>query len=990
MRQNKSRQLFRQVSLEQCEDRQMMAADLNVSDLGTPDFYLDPAYLQSLADIAISQQGTLDNPLYQNAATAHDLTGFTNALNNYGLTGSGQTVVVIDSGIAYDHLALGGGYGSNYRVVGGWDFAENDANPYDDGPAGSHGTHVAGIIGGTTSNAQGVASGVDLVSLRVFNDQGSGYFSWVENALKWVHNNRNAFENPITTVNLSIGAGWNASTLPNWAMLEDELAVLKADGIFVSVAAGNAFGSVNTPGLDYPAVSPYVVPVMSVNNDGTLSNFSQRLQTAIAAPGGSIRSAVPDYMGNMNGRADDYANFSGTSMASPYIAGASVLIREAMQLAGRTNITQDTIYNHMMQTADTVYDSATGLNYKRLNLQRALDTLMPADEYGNNTTTAATWTNAASGAAFNGMLNSRQDADFFRFVASATGTITINSTTRGEAALNWQINSASGTTTATGNSVTMNVVAGQTYTIGLTTTAGIGTYSLTMSGAVGGGNSNGGSSNSGGSNSGSTGGGSNSGGGSSSGGSNSGNTGSNSGSSNSGNVFAPSGSTTNVGVVRSTTQAGITLAGDAWYRATASQAGTFTAEALLGTSSSVTLSIYNTSGTLLATQTLSSSSRLDLQVTSGQELVIKLTGNTTGVSLRLTNLVSLSGTLLNVYGTTGDDTVSVARDANWSIVVNGVSYSYTHGQASIVTVFGSSGNDAVTITGTAAKETAYMRVGLTSLIGSGYCINAVDFENTTVNGNGGADVLEVYDSAGNDTLNVNLTSTSLTGTGFQNIANGFKIVTAFATAGGYDTANVTDTAGNDLFYTGLQVFTVLGSGYTVNGVGFEATTITSIGGNDVANMRDSAGNDIFTATPTSASMQIGNTITTINGCETVLAVGTTGFDQAYIGDSTGNDGFYYSSSLAYGYGTNFNNAVQNFDKVTLDATRGGNDWIDFFDAYGNDTFEADGNTGRLTSAGLEAIAIGFESVRLNGSYGTNTVVRRSATNYLFSIAGSWR
>ncbi len=489
MRKNNSRsQQFRQARLETCEDRQMMAADL-----GTPDFFIDPAYLQSLSDIAITHQGSLDNPLYRNAATAHSLTGFTNALNNYGLTGQGQTVVVIDSGIAYDHLALGSGFGANYRVVGGWDFAENDANPYDDGPAGSHGTHVAGIIGGSTSNAQGVASGVDLVSLRVFNDQGAGYFSWVENALKWVHDNRNAFENPITTVNLSIGAGWNASTLPNWAMLENELAQLKADGIFVSVAAGNSFGSYNTPGLDYPAVSPYVVPVMSVNNDGTLSSFSQRHQNAIAAPGASIRSAVPDYMGNMNGKADDYANFSGTSMASPYIAGSSVLIRQAMQLAGRANITQDTIYSHMMQTADTVFDAATGANYKRLNLQRALDALMPADEYGNNTATATTWVGAASGAAFKRHAQQpqrcrllplyrhshRHDHDQFHDPRRSGVAVADQHRRR--------------SSTASGNTISLQVVAGQTYTVGLTTTAGIGTYSLKLSGVVGGGSSSGGS-----------------------------------------------------------------------------------------------------------------------------------------------------------------------------------------------------------------------------------------------------------------------------------------------------------------------------------------------------------------------------------------------------------------------------------------------------------------------------------------------------------------
>ena len=114
-----------------------------------------------------------------------------------------------------------------------------------------------------------MAPGVDLVGLRVFNDAGQGYFSWVENALRWVHKNRNSFANPITAINLSLGVStWNAATIPDWANLEDEFAQLKADGIFIAVSAGNSFASYNTPGLSYPAASPYVVPVMSTDDNG--------------------------------------------------------------------------------------------------------------------------------------------------------------------------------------------------------------------------------------------------------------------------------------------------------------------------------------------------------------------------------------------------------------------------------------------------------------------------------------------------------------------------------------------------------------------------------------------------------------------------------------------------------------------------------------------------------------------------------------------------
>src|SRR5690606_33514857 len=141
-------------------------------------------------------------------------------------------------------------------------------------------------------------------------------------ALRWVHENRNAFENPITTVNLSLGAKWNAETLPNWATLEDELKLLYDDGIFISVAAGNDFASQQTPGLAYPAVSQYVVAVGSVTSSGVFSSFSQRADRILAAPGQSITSTVPDWLYGGNGKPNDYGTASGTSMAAPYVAGA--------------------------------------------------------------------------------------------------------------------------------------------------------------------------------------------------------------------------------------------------------------------------------------------------------------------------------------------------------------------------------------------------------------------------------------------------------------------------------------------------------------------------------------------------------------------------------------------------------------------------------------------------------------------------------------------
>ncbi len=495
MRMDTNKQFDWTGSLEQLEDRLFMSADpvggflggaishhaivdeipaIHQSVESTPDFWIETRDQESLED----QFRQIDTAL----AEAHNQTGLNNVRTDYGFTGIGQTVAVIDSGIAYDHFALGNGFGSNYRVVGGWDFTgENDANPYDDGPSGSHGTHVAGIVGGDSGNDTGVAPGVDLVALRVFDDVGAGYFSWVENALDWVHTNRNNFENPITAINLSLGvSGWNAETIPSWANLEDEFAQLEADGIFIAVSAGNSFTSYNASGLSYPAASSHVIPVMSTDDSGLLSYFSQRSSRAIAAPGRSITSTVPDYAGNNNGITDDYATMSGTSMASPYVAGASVLVREAMEFVGYTNITQDTIYNHMIATSDSFFDSATNQSYSRLNLEAAIDALMPTDDYGSTEAGAYSLGTLSSNISLSGHIGTLNDKDFFTFTADVAGTVSMSVTGDHGLLPNCSVIDVNGT--LANNVLSFDVVAGESYTLSLETAAGhgIGNYDLDL------------------------------------------------------------------------------------------------------------------------------------------------------------------------------------------------------------------------------------------------------------------------------------------------------------------------------------------------------------------------------------------------------------------------------------------------------------------------------------------------------------------------------
>ena len=251
---------------------------------------------------------------------------------------SGQTAVVIDTGVAYDHetfhdggVRLGEGFGPGYRVVGGWDFAENDADPYDDGPAGFHGTHVAGTMVDrfeSSAAAAGVTSDLDIVALRVFDDYGQSELSWVEDSLRWVHDNRDAFEHPITTVNLSIAVGTTPEAVAAAReAIGDELRQLAEDGIAVFAAAGNDFSG--PVGLAYPASDPSVISVASGSADG-LDAFSRVAGGVWAVDGTGISGPVPDHVYGIDGVIDDTAELTGTSFAAPRMAADWMVARDAV------------------------------------------------------------------------------------------------------------------------------------------------------------------------------------------------------------------------------------------------------------------------------------------------------------------------------------------------------------------------------------------------------------------------------------------------------------------------------------------------------------------------------------------------------------------------------------------------------------------------------------------------------------------------------------
>jgi len=901
------------------EDSLITAPALDHAVLGEPDFWIDPA-LQI-------DYGQYFDQVEQALAEAHSQTGWFNVKANYGFTGRGQTVAVIDSGIAWDHFALGGGLGAGYRVVGGWDFTEeNDANPYDDGPKGGHGTHVSGIIGSSSSTHSGVAPGVDFVGLRVFNDAGSGYFSWVENALRWIYQNRNSFANPITTVNLSLGVStWNAATIPNWATLEDEFAQLASAGIFVAVSAGNSFTSYNQPGLSYPAASAHVVPVMSTDDNGALSYFSQRLSRAIAAPGRSITSTVPDYKGNNNGRPDDYATLSGTSMAAPYVAGAAVIVREAMEFIGRTSISQAMIYDHLMATADTLFDAATKLSYKRLNLGRAIDALMPADDYGSTAATAFNLGAITSGASASGAIARLGDVDYFTFTAAATGKVTFNVTGVAQAmAPKWQAHSGVATTATGANDLSFAVTAGQKYTVSLASLGGLGhyTFDVVLEGA-------------------------------------------------------PQDDFTfnDWGAVAYQERSGVAVAGAAWYRIQATRDGILSLLAAFDASAgNVKLDLYDANMRLVAAGTTANgAARVDATVASGAQFFVRVSGAHSGVDFKLLNLVSHNGATVTAVGSSGDDSFTFAAGQSPALTVNGVSYAFAAGGARQFVVEAGAGADVVTVYGTTAADHAVFQVGKLAFTGGGQSFSADGVESIYVHGSGGGDTAVFYDSAGDDRLISRQTYTTMTGAGFLHYASGFANVFAYATAGGNDTSELYDSAGNDHFRGKPTASILSGADYYRYVYKFETVyAYSTAGGFDVAEVYDSPEDDVVIMKSDFTVLRNSTTLNFVLGFDQVFAYSMYGgVDSAHFFDSAGDDTFIGRPTYSLLRGAGFYNQANGFKIVKAYATSGGNDSSWLMGTAGQESVWARGDQTGMSGATFALGSQGFAATKVLGMGGND-------------------
>ncbi len=215
--------------------------------------------------------------------------------------GSGVLVAIIDTGVDCAHPDL------KCNLTDGANMTNSATPPMDDN---GHGTHVAGIIAGQGKDGGvfGVAPQVTIIPVKVLSADGSGNLSDVVSGIYW------AMTHGARVINMSLGAPTSATAL--------EQAVHKAyqAGVVIVAAAGNDGENASRSGgnstVDYPGAYPWVIAVAASDRSDHIAPFSSFGPAVdITAPGDGILSTVP------NG----YEKMSGTSMASPHIAGVAAL-----------------------------------------------------------------------------------------------------------------------------------------------------------------------------------------------------------------------------------------------------------------------------------------------------------------------------------------------------------------------------------------------------------------------------------------------------------------------------------------------------------------------------------------------------------------------------------------------------------------------------------------------------------------------------------------
>ncbi|OIB55478.1 S8 family peptidase [Natrialba sp. SSL1] len=248
--------------------------------------------------------------------------------------GAGVDIGILDTGIQTDHCSLSVAGGRNVTGSG---------LPDDYEDRHGHGTHVAGVAGALDNDrgVVGTAPNADLYAVKVLDDDGDGRYSDLIAGIDW------CMENGVEIISMSLGGESESDAV------DEAVETAHSAGHLLLSAAGNegnnGSSSCTEETMTYPATHDDVVAVTAMNEDDTLASYSSVGEGVdLLAPGTDITSSTVD---------NHYAEASGTSVATPFVAGVAALVWETREESGPEPGTNEAVRSILGETAEPVLDT---------------------------------------------------------------------------------------------------------------------------------------------------------------------------------------------------------------------------------------------------------------------------------------------------------------------------------------------------------------------------------------------------------------------------------------------------------------------------------------------------------------------------------------------------------------------------------------------------------------------------------------------------------
>jgi subtilisin family serine protease len=311
--------------------------------------------LNDLAEVPGVEMVYLDREVHALLDTSVPVIGGDQARSMFGVSGADVTIAVIDTGIDASHESLDDldddPATDDDKVIAFEDFVNSRTDPYDDN---GHGTHCAGIAAGTggDSDYAGVAPMSRLVGVKVLDQYGFGSESDCMAGIEWCILNKDVYG--IDVISISWGDDMNGDGTSPMELACDSAVDA---GMVVCVAAGNSGPGSRTVGT--PASAKEVISVGAIEDSMDIANFSSRGPTADGRTKPDVCAVGVDVIAPAANSGGGYLAHSGTSMATPHVAGVAALMVEYNPYITPSEV-KDILHNTSLDKGDSGHDNTYG------------------------------------------------------------------------------------------------------------------------------------------------------------------------------------------------------------------------------------------------------------------------------------------------------------------------------------------------------------------------------------------------------------------------------------------------------------------------------------------------------------------------------------------------------------------------------------------------------------------------------------------------------